>query len=52
MQDILGLGQKDRMNTPGTSEGNWRWQLNSDQLDFSLTGKLREMVEIYGRDQW
>jgi len=51
MQDILKLGQKDRMNTPGTSNGNWRWQLTFDQLDFSLTGKLREMVEIYGRDQ-
>ena len=50
MQDILGLGQKDRMNTPGTCEGNWRWQLKLDQLDFSLTGRLREMVEIYGRE--
>jgi 4-alpha-glucanotransferase len=50
MQDILGLGKKDRMNTPGTSNGNWRWQLTFDQLDFSLTGKLREMVEIYGRN--
>ena len=51
MQDILGLGLDGRMNTPGTCDGYWRWQLTLDQLDFSLTGKLRDMVEIYGRDQ-
>ena len=23
-QDVLGLGSEARMNTPGTTEGNWR----------------------------
>jgi 4-alpha-glucanotransferase len=27
MQDVLGLDQRARMNTPGTLEGNWRWRL-------------------------
>lgn len=25
LQDILGLGEEARMNTPGTFEGNWEW---------------------------
>lgn len=27
-QDLLGLGSDARMNTPGTSVGNWNWRLN------------------------
>lgn len=26
LQDILGLGDEARMNTPGTNKGNWSWQ--------------------------
>jgi len=29
MQDILKLDQSARMNTPGSTEGNWLWQLQS-----------------------
>ncbi|MFZ8905909.1 MAG: 4-alpha-glucanotransferase [Poseidonia sp.] len=25
LQDVLGLGEEARMNTPGTFEGNWKW---------------------------
>lgn len=25
LQDVLGLGEEARMNTPGTFEGNWAW---------------------------
>jgi len=32
LQDILGLGDADRMNTPGVAEGNWRWQASEGQL--------------------
>ena len=32
MQDILGLGEGHRMNTPGTSSGNWNWRLGWDWL--------------------
>lgn len=39
MQDILGLDASHRMNTPGTTSGNWHWrfdwaQLKPDQLHF------------------
>jgi 4-alpha-glucanotransferase len=32
MQDILRLGGEHRMNTPGTSSGNWHWRFNWLQL--------------------
>ena len=49
MQDILGLDEKARMNRPSTLEGNWEWKLLPEQLTPSLTKRLREMTEIYGR---
>lgn len=32
MQDILALDSSHRMNTPGTSSGNWHWRFNWQQL--------------------
>lgn len=32
MQDILALDGTHRMNTPGTSTGNWHWRFNWQQL--------------------
>lgn len=32
MQDILALDSSHRMNTPGTSSGNWYWRFNWQQL--------------------
>jgi 4-alpha-glucanotransferase len=49
MQDILGLGEEARMNLPATTQGNWQWQLVPEQLTPTLTTKLREITEAYGR---
>jgi 4-alpha-glucanotransferase len=49
MQDILGLGEPARMNRPAKKDGNWRWRLLPDQLTPSLTRRLLEMTQIYGR---
>ena len=49
MQDILGLGQKCRMNLPSTTEGNWEWRMTEEQITQEITAKLLEMTEIYGR---
>lgn len=38
MQDILALDSTHRMNTPGTSTGNWHWRFNWQQL----TGERRQ----------
>ena len=49
MQDILGLDGSHRMNTPGTSEGNWRWRFGWEWVVPDLTRKLRRLNEIYAR---
>ena len=49
IQDILGLGEPSRMNRPAKKDGNWKWRLLPDQLTPSLTRRLLEMTQIYGR---
>ncbi len=49
MQDFLGLGSEARINTPGTSHGNWRWRLEESQLDAALLSTVADMVSDAGR---
>jgi 4-alpha-glucanotransferase len=49
MQDILLLGSQDRMNTPGTTEGNWRWRFNWSQLSADKASHLSRLILIFGR---
>ncbi|MGF1470711.1 MAG: 4-alpha-glucanotransferase [Rubrobacteraceae bacterium] len=49
MQDLLELGSEHRMNTPGTTEGNWAWRLERSSLTLELSEKLRDLTETYGR---
>lgn len=50
VQDLLRLGSSARMNTPGTTDGNWRWRLLPDQLvDDRIAGQLRDLNDRYGR---
>ena len=44
-QDVLGLGSEARMNLPGTSEGNWVWQLRPGQLTAKHAKRLRALTE-------
>ena len=48
-QDVLGLGNDARMNTPGEAEGNWAWKLEPGQLDEALAERLRASTEAAGR---
>ena len=48
-QEILGLGSEARMNLPGTSEGNWLWQLEPGQLTRAHAKRLREATGESGR---
>jgi 4-alpha-glucanotransferase len=50
MQDFLGLGSEARFNTPGTSQGNWRWRVLESQLDAPLLERISTMVAAAGRD--
>ncbi len=49
MQDALALDGAHRMNTPGTSAGNWRWRFEWTQLDDALAPRLCRLAELYGR---
>ncbi|WP_409521129.1 4-alpha-glucanotransferase [Methylomonas sp. MS20] len=49
MQDILKLGSADRMNTPGTTEGNWRWRFDWSQLTGDKAGHFEHLIRLFGR---
>jgi 4-alpha-glucanotransferase len=49
MQDVLSLGKGHRMNTPGTTAGNWTWRFSFDQLNDQKTAQLVAWVRLYGR---
>jgi 4-alpha-glucanotransferase len=50
IQDVLGLDDSYRMNTPATMGKNWRFKL-PEYIDFGPSmSLLMEMAELYGRD--
>jgi len=49
MQDYLGLGSMARMNTPGTTNNNWRWRLRNEQVNPHLYEWVRHAVTESGR---
>ena len=48
-QDVLRLGSEARMNTPGTSTGNWTWRLDDAWADHDGWDQLGEWTAAYGR---
>ena len=48
-QDLMGLGSEARMNTPGTTGGNWQWQLEPGAPLFEMVPCLRYALAISGR---
>jgi 4-alpha-glucanotransferase len=51
MQDLLDLDNTARMNTPGTTEGNWTWRYRHEQVDRDLIERLHLVTRIYGRNR-
>lgn len=49
VQDLLGLGADARMNTPGTTNDNWKWRLAPGALDAGVGARLAELTEKTGR---
>ncbi len=50
VQDLLSLGHKLRMNTPGTvGAPNWCWRLLPDTLTDEVAARLLKLTAIYGR---
>ena len=44
LQDLLGLGDEARMNTPGTTVGNWTWQAGTEDLA-KAADRLRALAQ-------
>lgn len=49
MQDVLQLGRGHRLNTPGTTAGNWRWRFKWEWLTPELADWFRQALALYGR---
>ena len=49
LQDILGFGNDCRMNTPGTTSGNWTWRCAASFLSNEIAEKLHKDTALYGR---
>ncbi len=49
IQDWLSLGEGSRINTPGTSEGNWQWRLLKGEANDALAQRIAELTRLYGR---
>ena len=49
MQDLLELGADARMNSPGTSAGNWQWRMLPEAADKALAKKLKLYTTTYRR---
>jgi 4-alpha-glucanotransferase len=49
LQDYLGLGTSARFNTPGRTEGNWRWRVTAAQLAADGLEHLDGWVRDSGR---
>lgn len=48
LQDILGLGDEARMNTPGTARGNWGWRAQEADLA-AVEARMRANMMEAGR---
>ncbi len=49
MQDLLGLDNSARMNTPGSMDENWSWRAKESDFREDVAGKLREMTQLFNR---
>ncbi|HEX5638131.1 MAG TPA: 4-alpha-glucanotransferase, partial [Gammaproteobacteria bacterium] len=49
MQDILELDAQHRMNTPGTTVGNWLWRFDWAMLQPAMRHRMQQLLKLYGR---
>ncbi len=50
IQDILGLDDSYRTNTPGTTEGNWKWIIPKDYAKRNSKYQLKYLTWLYVRN--
>jgi 4-alpha-glucanotransferase len=57
MQDVLGLDETSRMNTPGEADGNWEWRMAHGEFmkdcacNSEMAKQLKRLNVIYGRSK-
>lgn len=49
MQDIIGLDEEARMNTPGKASGNWSWRATARMFEGPGRGRLATLTSLYAR---
>jgi 4-alpha-glucanotransferase len=49
LQDLLGLDSQARMNTPGTTVGNWSWSFEWEQIPSDFQQRWLQHNQGYGR---
>ena len=49
MQDLLCEGTEERINTPGTTSGNWEYKLRENYKDSKFYEYLRELIRNKNR---
>ncbi|WP_128546346.1 malto-oligosyltrehalose synthase [Larkinella soli] len=49
VQDVLGLDETARINTPAEAAGNWLWRLRPGRLTEAEETRLREWAVLYNR---
>lgn len=49
MQDVLGLDESSRMNTPSTVEHNWEWRMLPGELTDEISLRLLQYSRRYNR---
>lgn len=49
VQDVLGLDEKSRMNSPASAKGNWLWRLLPDGLTAESVTWLRDQTKLFNR---
>jgi 4-alpha-glucanotransferase len=49
LQDYLGMDSSERINVPGTVDGNWGWRVPSEALSKELAAYIRGITVRSGR---
>jgi len=49
LQDLLSLGEGNRMNTPGTVDINWSWRYKAGALGDTIVNRMRSLNESTSR---
>ncbi|MCQ2592565.1 MAG: 4-alpha-glucanotransferase [Treponema sp.] len=50
MQDIIGIDNEGRMNTPSTTGSNWSWRMKKTDLKEKACEELALISNLYGRN--